>query len=179
MKAKAIFIYSLFLFSTVSAQIQVTDVTADVHVGFRSATDRMVDIIVIHSTHCIAADTFSINCVIEQFKEYNVSAHYVIGREGQIYQLVKETDIAFHAGKSELPGTQRKNLNASSIGIEIINTPYTPPTDKQYEALINLVKDIQRRYEIKYIVRHSDIAPERKIDPWLFNWEMFLNKLKE
>ncbi len=167
------------MFSTVSAQIQVIDLTADVRVGFRCVANRTVDIIVIHSTHCVGVDTFSINCVMEQFKEYNVSAHYVIGRDGQIYQLVKETDIAFHAGKSELPGTQRKNLNTSSIGIEIINTPHTPPAKEQYEALVNLVKDIQKRYEIKYIVRHSDIAPDRKTDPWLFDWDTFITQLKD
>jgi N-acetyl-anhydromuramyl-L-alanine amidase AmpD len=92
---------------------------------------------------------------------------------------VGENNIAYHAGISSLPGTNRSNLNGSSIGIELINTTKTPPTEAQYQSLIRLIKEIKTRHDIRYIVRHSDIAPRRKTDPWMFNWESFLKTLNE
>ncbi len=176
------FLIILFLLVGLSAQAQsklpVIDKSAEVQGGFR-ATARSIDIIVIHSSYCPNVDSFSVKCVMDLYKQYGVSSHYLIGRGGEIYQLVKEKDVAYHAGVSRLPGTDRCNLNTNSIGIEIVNTHHTPPTQEQYDALEKLVKDIEQRYPIKYLVRHSDIAPDRKTDPWLFDWEMFIAKLAE
>lgn len=104
---------------------------------------------------------------MKQFADYGVSAHYVIDRSGQIHQLVKNNDIAYHAGKSQLPdGTT--SVNSCSIGIEIMCTYTSGPNQAQYEALQNLVQQLDAAYHFKYILGHSDIAPGRKTDPWQF-----------
>lgn len=111
-----------------------------------------------------------------------VSAHYLIDNNASatIYQLVDESRRAWHAGDSEWEG--RNNLNASSIGIELVNrgfqdTPagrvWYPFPQAQIDALILLLKDIKQRQGITgdHILGHSDIAPQRKLDPGpLFPW---------
>lgn len=156
----------------------MTDITSKVNFGSKESGNRTVDIIVVHSTYYVNTDSFSVMGVLSQFKANNVCSHYIIDRTGQIYKTVNEDRIAFHAGISKLPKTDRTNLNTSSIGIEIVNTPHTPPTDAQIQSLVYLVQDIKRRHPIKYVVRHSDIAPGRKTDPWLFPWEVFLKLIE-
>lgn len=101
-----------------------------------------------------------------------VSAHYVIEEDGQIFQLVDEHNRAWHAGVSEWQG--ERNINSASIGIEIINGGHNFPNkdgslppfpDAQINALIPLCKDIMSRYGPLTVLGHSDIAPDRKIDP--------------
>ena len=167
----------LFLFAcslVVSAQFpDIIDYTAKVHWGFRWLPHRKVDVVVIHSTYSLGKNPFDVAGVLAQFRQYGVASHYLIDRKGRIYRLVPEDDEAFHAGKSVLPDTGRKNLNATSIGIELMNTPTIAPDHRQYTALVELIKSIKQRYPIHYIVGHSDIAPKRKSDPWDFNWKMF------
>ena len=100
----------------------------------------------------------------------------VLARNGAIYRLVNEKNIAYHAGKSQLPDG-RKSVNSCSIGIELVTSFSEAPTEAQINALVELVKDIKNRYKIKYVLRHSDIAPERKTDPWNMDWENFRIRL--
>ena len=117
-----------------------------------------------------------IDLVIKQFSTYGVSAHYVIGRDGTVYQLVDEKDNSYHAGKSSLPdGTT--NVNSCSIGIEIMTSYTESPTEKQVQSLLTLINQLKKRYSIKYVLRHSDIAPVRKTDPWNFDWDAFKLRL--
>ncbi len=159
---------------------RVIDLTSKVNYGHRKTTGREIDIIVIHSSYYVAEnDSFSLEGVMQQYKQYGVSPHYIIDREGVVYRTVTDNNVAFHAGQSRLPGTSRTNLNTNSIGIEIINTLTTPPTEAQYKSLVSLVKSLKSTYPIQYVVRHSDISPGRKTDPWAFDWEKFnqlLNK---
>jgi N-acetylmuramoyl-L-alanine amidase len=111
-----------------------------------------------------------------------VSSHYLVGTGARpvVYRLVDEGRAAHHAGPSEWQG--RTFLNASSIGIEIVNdgwrdTPagrsWMPYPPQQVEAVVALVKDIVRRHGISpdRVVAHADIAPTRKQDPGpLFPW---------
>ena len=98
-----------------------------------------------------------------------VSAHYVVGEDGAVYRLVPEQSRAWHAGASSWRG--EGDVNARAIGIEIVNgghdfgLPDFPPS--QIEALIVLLGDILARHQLKpsQVVAHSDIAPERKMDP--------------
>lgn len=152
---------------------QIVDYTSRITFGHRDKPSRNVSVIVIHSTHCLDGDQFDVNRMLAVFRHYKVASHYIIDREGMIYRLVQEKDVAFHAGKSVLPQTGNKVLNSTSIGIELLNSPTVPPTEEQYKSLSALVKDIKTRYPIKYIVGHSDIAPKRKTDPWLFDWSKF------
>ena len=105
-----------------------------------------------------------------------VSAHFLITRKGQIYRLVSENRIAWHAGKSYWG--KYKNLNKNSIGIELVNKGhefgYTHFKKKQISSLIWLCAKIIKKYKIekKNIVGHSDIAPLRKMDPGeKFPWQ--------
>ena len=92
--------------------------------------------------------------------------------------MVEEKDNSYHAGKSSLPdGTT--NVNSCSIGIEIMTSYTESPTEEQNKALLNLVNNIKSRHSIKYVLRHSDIAPVRKTDPWNFDWESFKKRLEE
>lgn len=155
--------------------IRLKDITDEVNYGHKTMPEeRDVDIIVIHSSYHAAKDTFNTQGVINQFKRYDVAAHYLISRDGTVYQMVKEKDIAWQAGKSALPGTDRTNLNSTSIGIEVMSTKHNGPTKTQYEALTALVNSIRSRHDIKYLVRHADIAPTRRDDPWGFDWANFV-----
>lgn len=105
-----------------------------------------------------------------------VSAHYVIDLEGNITQLVKNEDKAWHAGVSELDG--EKNVNAFSIGIELVgDTGKKPLTEDQWGALIWLVRKLMDQYDIdaSRVIDHRYIAPGRKVDldPKHFDWTRF------
>ncbi|MEN4762497.1 MULTISPECIES: N-acetylmuramoyl-L-alanine amidase [unclassified Chryseobacterium] len=116
--------------------------------------------------------------------QQNVSAHYLVNNTGdnEIYQLVDENKRSYHAGVS----TWRtdKNLNDTSIGIEIVNAGYTSDAtgkkvfatfdDAQVKKVAALAKDIITRYQIPAtnVLAHSDIAPTRKQDPGpMFPWK--------
>ena len=98
-----------------------------------------------------------------------VSSHYLISQNGKVYQLVMDNRIAWHAGKS--CWGKYKNLNKSSIGIEMVNKGhkfgYTNFKKKQLSNLIKICQNLIKKYKIKKqnIVGHSDIAPLRKLDP--------------
>jgi len=145
----------------------------------RTAQNRKIDAIIVHSVYNASeGDKYDVDLVIKQFSKYHVSSHYVIGREGTIYQLVKEKDVSFHAGQSSLPDG-RKGANSCSIGIELMDSVGDKPTELQIRSLTALVKDIETRYPIKYVLRHSDIAPGRKTDPWNMDWDDFMSRISD
>ncbi|ETD72889.1 N-acetylmuramoyl-L-alanine amidase [Pelistega indica] len=144
--------------------------------------DSRVKYIILHYTWESLMDSIKI------LTEQEVSAHYLITDEepARVIQLVDENRRAWHAGKSQW-GTDT-NLNAQSIGIEIVNlgpkqsgkkvpsdiNQWQAYTSSQIERLIVLLKDIQQRHQIqgKNILAHSDIAPQRKLDPGpAFPWQ--------
>ena len=98
-----------------------------------------------------------------------VSAHYLINENGQVYNLVCESKRAWHAGVSFWRG--RSNINDCSIGIELVNPGhdfgYRPFSKSQMISLTSLCKAIMLRHPIekRNVVGHSDIAPRRKQDP--------------
>ena len=101
----------------------------------------------------------------------DVSAHYLIGRDGTIYYLVDEMKRAWHAGDSWWGGPI--DMNSASIGIELANDGSEVYPEPQIAALLNLLADLKQRYAIPgiNILGHSDIAPRRKVDPDInFPW---------
>jgi N-acetylmuramoyl-L-alanine amidase len=139
-----------------------------------------VKFIVLHYT--VSDKPSSIKILTQQ----QVSAHYLVTDDAQpiIYNLVPETEQAWHAGVSSWKGFT--NLNTSSIGIEIVNPGWTPTPEggrkyygfpqTQIDAIIPLVQDIAKRYHVppENVIGHSDIAPGRKQDPGpLFPWQQF------
>lgn len=139
--------------------------------------DSRVQFIVLHYTSTDLPHSLGI------LTHGGVSAHYLIGDDepATVYRLVDENRRAWHAGVSEWQG--RTWLNATSIGIEIVNQGYRdtpqgrvwyPFSEAQIQALIPLLKDIAKRHGITpdRIIGHSDIAPGRKVDPGpLFPWK--------
>lgn len=140
--------------------------------GFRTPSNgRSIDTIVLHSSYnASGGDVYNLDKIIGQYEQYGVGAHYLIARDGKIYQLIRESNIAYHAGESKMPDG-RKNVNDFSIGIEIVGTEDSGFTSKQYDAVNDLIADIKTRYRIEDIVGHGDIAPTRKTDPWKFDWK--------
>jgi N-acetylmuramoyl-L-alanine amidase len=139
--------------------------------------DSRAQFIVIHFTN----ESFesSLKTLVERSGR-PVSSHYLVRDDPPtVYRLVDESRRAWHAGVS----SWRRNsaLNSASIGIEIVNAgetgspPGTSPGDlvfaeypqAQIDAVVALVKDIAQRHGVApaNIVGHSDIAPQRKVDP--------------
>jgi N-acetylmuramoyl-L-alanine amidase len=125
-----------------------------------------IDILVLHYTELPLQE--SLDILSDAARDARVSAHYVLAEDGTVYRLVPEDRVAWHAGRSHWRG--REALNASSIGIEIVNLDGDrhdyPPL--QVAALIELCREIVARHpaiEPRNVVGHSDIAPQRKVDP--------------
>jgi N-acetyl-anhydromuramyl-L-alanine amidase AmpD len=139
--------------------------------GFEKASGRTIDTIIIHSSYdAIGSDPFDAEGLIREYKSYGVSPHYLIDREGKMYRLVEEKNIAYHAGASQTPDG-RSGVNNFSIGIELMNTKDKSFTGKQYDSLKDLIKYIKGRYKIKYILGHNQVSPGRKDDPWNLDWD--------
>jgi N-acetylmuramoyl-L-alanine amidase len=143
--------------------------------NFKKKANRKITAIVIHYT-----GSLSIDSTIIWFgqKKSGVSAHYIIGRNGDVVQMVNEKDIAWHAGESWMsPKTKGEPwVNNFSIGIELVGTADSYFTDIQMAALYDLLETLVMRYKVPpdRVVGHADIAPGRKIDPdghlGQFNW---------
>ncbi|WP_109465913.1 N-acetylmuramoyl-L-alanine amidase [Albibacillus kandeliae] len=100
-----------------------------------------------------------------------VSAHYLIGNDGTLWQLVDEEMRAWHAGAGEWRG--QDDINSRSIGIELDNTGRHPFSEPQMRALEALLPGIMARWEIapEGVIGHSCMAPGRKADPGeRFDW---------
>lgn len=137
---------------------------------------REIDFLVLHHI-----EANSVEHAIDQLKEHQVSSHFLIDESGEVFELVDENDIAYHAGVSFWRGCE--GLNQNSIGIEFINSA---PFSKKFEAAqmqagVELCQYLISKYGIAAgnIVGHSDIAYDkesglldRKQDPsHLFDWK--------
>lgn len=130
---------------------------------------RQPNLVVIHHTGDAALEA-TLRVLTSPSRK--VSAHYLIGRNGQVVQLIDERNRAWHAGVAWWGGFT--DINSASIGIELDNNGHEPYADMQIEALLKLLADLRERYRIPMAnyVGHADIAPGRKVDPsaW-FPWE--------
>ena len=155
--------------------------------------------VVIHATSADFAESVRL---LTTRTEYPVSSHYLIPAEDdpsynrsriQLHQFVDEARMAWHAGRSYWAGETA--LNGRSLGIEIVNRleckvaenanldsgldslqcEFPPFSDAQIDMLIELLRDIQKRYpEIGPldVLAHSDIAIMRRSDPGpRFPWQ--------
>jgi len=102
---------------------------------------------------------------------FEVSAHYLIGEAGRVWQMIDEDQRAWHAGAGQW-GTVT-DVNSRSIGVELANTGAHPYPTPQIGALSNLLSGLMQRWRIapERIIGHSDMAPARKHDPGpRFDW---------
>lgn len=103
-----------------------------------------------------------------------VSAHYVICKDGTVHHQLNDLLRAHHAGVSKWGNTT--DLNSSSIGIELDNNGFEFFTEPQINSLVTLLDRLKKAYSIPAanFIGHGDIAPTRKNDPnWRFPWKQF------
>lgn len=132
--------------------------------------ERRANFVVIHHTTDDSAEE-SLRTLTDP--QRRVSAHYLVGRDGAIYQLVDERFRAWHAGESKWGA--HTDLNSVSLGIELDNNGREPYADAQISALLALLRGIRERHRIpqRNFLGHADVAPQRKIDPSrYFPWEV-------
>jgi murein DD-endopeptidase MepM/ murein hydrolase activator NlpD len=103
--------------------------------NFSSRNGADINTVVVHHTN-----TRNVNSVISHFQNRNseVSAHYVIDQNGDIYQMVDDAQKAWHA----------RRANASSIGIEHVAKLGDQLTDAQERSSVQLIKWLMAEYEI-------------------------------
>jgi N-acetylmuramoyl-L-alanine amidase len=128
---------------------------------YSSRKGELIDMIVIHYT---ASSTLNGTTRWFQDPESKVSAHYLVGKDGAVVQMVKEADKAWHAGKSEWAG--RSNCNGFSVGIEIINWGILKKKDDGFYCAINN----------KYTQKYNGATPVEK--DGLF-WEPYTDEQYE
>jgi len=112
----------------------------------------------------------------QQIRGAEVSAHFVIRRDGALIQFVSCDDRAWHAGRSSYQG--RDNCNDFSIGIELEGLEGHTFEAPQYETLSSLCAAIAQHYQLHRITGHEHIAPDRKQDPGAcFDWKLLQHSL--
>ena len=88
----------------------------------------------------------------------NVSAHYLIDRDGTIYHLLPDTVMARHT----------IGLNHCAIGIENVGgTAETPLTREQFDSNVWLVRKLSRKYPIEYLIGHYEYTAFEGHPLWL------------
>lgn len=137
----------------------------------RNHNERKAILIVLHATEQESVE-YSLHTLRTGNSGGPVSAHYLIGRDGALYQLVDDERRAWHAG----PGSWGTitDVNSSSIGIELDNNGESPFPPAQIQMLVRLLEDLCSRLGIprRQVIGHADMAPTRKRDPGrLFPWQ--------
>ena len=115
-----------------------------------------------------------------------VSAHYCVGRNGEVHQYVSEEDTAYHAGSPVNPTWRllrpRVNPNFYTIGIEHEGRAQDPWAEEQYAASAALVAEIARRWSISidadHIVMHREIRSSKTCPGYLFSRERLLSLIR-
>lgn len=131
-----------------------------------------VDCVVLHAT---ATDSFPATVRILSSPRTGVSAHFLVGKDGRVVQLVPIERRAWHAGVSRLDG--RPDVNSRSVGIEILNRNdgLDPYTDAQYRAVADILRRLRACYRLpdERVVSHAEVAvpPGRKSDPLGFDFD--------
>ena len=131
---------------------------------------RKPNFIILHHT---AQDSVAQTLKTFTLKHSNVSAHYVISRDGKVIHMLNDYLRAWHAGNGSWG--KDTDLNSSSIGIELDNNGSEVFSDSQITSLLALLGKLKKDYNIptQNIIGHADIAPSRKKDPSaLFPWKL-------
>jgi N-acetylmuramoyl-L-alanine amidase len=142
---------------------------ADNFVGTTNLSMRRPNYVIIHHTAQNSCDqtlkTFTL-------PRTQVSAHYVICRDGKVYHMLNDLLRAHHAGVSKWGNAT--DINSSSIGIELDNNGFEYFSEAQIKSLADLLGRLKRAFNIPAanFIGHGDIAPTRKNDPnWRFPWK--------
>lgn len=145
------------------------DASAKDWVGTTNFNMRKPNFVVIHHT---AQNSCEQTLRTFTLPRTQVSAHYVICRDGTVFHMLNDYLRAWHAGLSSWGND--KDINSSSIGIELDNDGYETFTEPQIASLLTLLDTLKHKYSIPTanFMGHGDIAPRRKNDPNVnFPWE--------
>ena len=99
----------------------------------------------------------------QSIRGLQVSAHFLVRRDGKLLQFVSCDDRAWHAGRSAYRG--RENCNDDSIGVELEGLEGDTFTPAQYQALCDLIRAAVAQYPLAFVAGHEHVAPGRKMDP--------------
>ena len=134
-------------------------------VGTTNFNLRKPNYVVIHHT---AQDSTAQTLKTFTLPSTQVSAHYVIGRDGRVYHLLNDYLRAWHGGVAKWGNTT--DINSSSIGIELDNNGAEPFSEPQIASLLQVLAGLKKAYGIPpaNFIGHADIAPSRKNDPSAF-----------
>jgi N-acetyl-anhydromuramoyl-L-alanine amidase len=112
----------------------------------------------------------------DQIRGLEVSSHFYVRRNGELWQFVSCDARAWHAGRSHYRG--RDNCNDDSVGIELEGLEGGPFEPAQYETLGALCAAIAGHYPIAHVAGHEHVAPGRKQDPGSgFDWPLLQRTL--
>ncbi|MEM7752363.1 MAG: N-acetylmuramoyl-L-alanine amidase [Pseudomonadota bacterium] len=133
-----------------------------------------IDLIVLHYTGMDGAEA-----ALERLcdAEAEVSAHYLIAKDGTLYRIVDESQRAWHAGAGSWAG--HDDINSRSLGIELDNDGTSAFDEPLMTTLEALLAELLERHNLpaKAVIAHSDMAPDRKSDPGpKFDWERLAAK---
>ena len=130
---------------------------------------RKPNFVIIHHT---AQNSIQQTIRTFQLDHTKVSAHYVIGKDGRVVQMLNDYLRSWHAGRSKWGSIT--DMNSVSLGIELDNNGREPFPEEQISALLGLLDTLKTKYRIPFtnFLGHADIAPSRKNDPSiLFPWK--------
>ncbi|HKP31750.1 MAG TPA: N-acetylmuramoyl-L-alanine amidase [Chitinophagaceae bacterium] len=151
--------------------LQDSIITGANWVGTTNFNLRKPNFVIIHHT---AQNTCDQTLRTFTLTRTQVSAHYVICRDGTVFHMLNDYFRAWHAGVSRWGNTT--DINSTSIGIELDNNGFEPFADAQLTSLTTLLSNLKKAYGIPTanFIGHGDIAPTRKNDPnWRFPWKQF------
>lgn len=135
---------------------------------------RKPDYVIIHHT---AQDSMAQTLRTFTMTNTQVSAHYVIGRDGKTYQMLNDYLRAWHAGNARWGKVN--DMNSHSIGIELDNNGSELFLPVQINSLLRLLDTLKANYNIPQanFIGHADIAPTRKQDPSVhFPWKILADR---
>jgi N-acetylmuramoyl-L-alanine amidase len=144
-------------------------INAPYWVGTTNFGMRKPSFVIIHHTAQNACDSTLRTFTLPRTQ---VSAHYVICKDGTIHHMLHDYLRAWHAGNSRWGNLT--DINSASVGIELDNNGSEPFAEAQINSLLIVLKKLKKDDNIPTanFIGHSDIAPKRKVDPnKYFPWQ--------
>ncbi len=143
-------------------------------VGTTNFSMRKPNFVIIHHT---AQNSCEQTLTTFTLTRTQVSAHYVICKDGTVHHMLNDYLRAHHAGVSKWGNST--DINSNSIGIELDNNGFETFNEAQLNSLTELLGRLKRSFSIPAanFIGHGDIAPTRKNDPnWRFPWKQLADK---
>lgn len=136
--------------------------------------DYGIDMVVVHVTQ----GSFDSAVKVFQDPGHGAAAHYIVGKDGTIAQMIRELDVAYHAGN--------RDYNERSVGIEHEGFVDRPQdfTAEMYKASARLTARICARYDIpvdrEHIIGHVEVPGTDHTDPgehW--DWDRYMRLVQQ